>query len=51
MGKVPEYGGRGAPPNFLNQEKTGNTRKLIKKRKGGKIESVQIKISMEIQKK
>jgi hypothetical protein len=30
--------------NYLNLEKTGNARKLIKKRKGGKLESVRIKI-------
>ncbi len=30
--------------NYLNLEKTGNARKLIKKRKGGKVESVRIKI-------
>jgi len=30
--------------NFPNQEKTGDVRKLIKKRKGGRLESVRIKI-------
>src|SRR2546430_14987314 len=30
--------------HFQNQEKTGNVRKLIKKRKGRKLESVRIKI-------
>ena len=30
--------------NFPKQENTGNVRKLIKKRKGGKLESVRIKI-------
>lgn len=30
--------------SFQNQKKTGNTRKLIKKRKGGKLESVRIKV-------
>jgi hypothetical protein len=30
--------------NFQNQEKLGNFRELIKKRKGGKLESVHIKV-------
>ena len=29
-GKVPEYGGRGTPPNFQNLEKAGNSSRLLK---------------------
>jgi len=42
-GKVPEYV-REHHQNFQNQEKTGNASKLLKKRKGGKLESVRIKV-------
>ena len=43
-GKVPEYGGRGAPPKLLKPEKDWLYLQVIKKRKGGKLESVRIKI-------
>ena len=43
-GKVPEYGGRGAPPTLPKPEKNWQCLQVIKKRKGGKLESVRIKI-------
>jgi len=43
-GKVPEYGGRGAPPKLPKPEKDWQCLQVIKKRKGGKLESVRIKI-------
>ncbi len=43
-GKVPEYGGRGAPPKLLKPGKGWQCLQVIKKRKGGKLESVHIKI-------
>jgi hypothetical protein len=43
-GKVPEYGGRGAPPILPKPGKDWQCLQVIKKRKGGKLESVHIKI-------
>src|SRR5882762_2622561 len=43
-GKVPEYGGRGAPPKLPKPGKDWQYLQIIKKRKGGKVESVRIKI-------
>ena len=43
-GKVPEYGGRGAPPTLPKPGKDWQCLKVIKKKKGGKLESVRIKI-------
>jgi len=43
-GKVPEYGGRGAPPKLPQPGKDWQCLQVIKKRKGGKLESVRIKI-------
>jgi hypothetical protein len=43
-GKVPEYGGRGAPPKLPQPRKDWCYAQIIKKRKGGKLESVRIKI-------
>lgn len=43
-GKVPEYGGRGAPPKLPRPGKDWQCLQVIKKRKGGKLESVRIKI-------
>jgi len=43
-GKVPEYGGRGAPPKLPKPGKDWQCLQVIKKRKGGKLESVRIKI-------
>jgi hypothetical protein len=43
-GKVPEYGGRGAPPTLPQPGKDWQCLQVIKKRKGGKLESVRIKI-------
>ena len=43
-GKVPEYGGRGAPPKLPRPGKDWHYVQIIKKRKGGKLESVRIKV-------
>jgi hypothetical protein len=43
-GKVPEYGGRGAPPTLPKPGKDWQCLQVIKKRKGGRLESVRIKI-------
>src|SRR5436309_8083533 len=43
-GKVPEYGGRGAPPKLPKPGKDWQCLQVIKKRKGGKLESIRIKI-------
>jgi len=43
-GKVPEYSGRGAPQKLLKPEKDWQCLQVIKKRKGGKLESVRIKV-------
>ena len=43
-GKVPEYGGRGAPPTRPKPGKDWQFLQVIKKRKGGKLESVRIKV-------
>jgi len=43
-GKVPEYGGRGAPPKLPKPGKDWKCLQVIKKRKGGKLESVRIKV-------
>ena len=43
-GKVPEYSGRGAPPTLPKPGKDWHCLQVIKKRKGGKLESVRIKI-------
>ncbi len=43
-GKVPEYGGRGAPPKLPQPGKDWQCLQVIKKRKGGKLESIHIKI-------
>jgi len=54
-GKVPEYGGRGAPPKLPRPGEDWYYAQIIKKRKGGKLESVRIKIiygdSEEVKKK
>src|SRR5437588_1670686 len=43
-GKVPEYSGRGAPPKVPQLGKDWQYLQVIKKRKGGKLESVRIKV-------
>ena len=43
-GKVPEYGGRGAPPKLPKTGEDWQYLQVIKKRKGGKLQSVHIKI-------
>jgi hypothetical protein len=43
-GKVPEYSGRGAPPTLPKPGKDWQCLQIIKKRKGGKIESVRVKV-------
>ncbi len=43
-GKVPEYGGRGTPPKLPKPGKDWQFLQVIKKRKGGKLESVHIKV-------
>jgi len=43
-GKVPEYCGRGAPPKLPKPGKDWQCLQVIKKRKGGKLESICIKI-------
>jgi len=43
-GKVPEYGGRGAPPTLPKPGKDWQCLQVIKKRKGGKLESIRIKV-------
>src|SRR5256886_262352 len=43
-GKVPEYGGREAPPTLPKPGKDWQCLQVIKKRKGRKLESVRIKI-------
>jgi putative lipoic acid-binding regulatory protein len=43
-GKIPVYGGRGAPPKLPKPEKDWQYLQVIKKRKGGKLESVRIKV-------
>ncbi len=43
-GKVPEYSGQGAPPKLPQPGKDWQYLQVIKKRKGGKLESVRIKI-------
>jgi hypothetical protein len=43
-GKVPEYGGRGAPPKLLKPQKDWQCLQVVKKRKGRKLESVHIKV-------
>jgi|SRR5882757_3555494 len=43
-GKVPEYGGRGAPPKLPRPGEDWYYVQIIKKRKGRKLESVRIKI-------
>ena len=43
-GKVPEYGGRGAPPKLPKPGEDWYYVQIIKKRKGRKLESVRIKI-------
>src|SRR2546429_603059 len=43
-GKVPEYGGRGAPPKLPRPGKDWHYVQIIKKRKGGKLESVRFKV-------
>ena len=43
-GKVPEYCGRGAPPTLPKPGKDWQCLQVIKKRKGGKLESVRIKV-------
>jgi hypothetical protein len=43
-GKVPEYGGRGAPPKLLKPEKDWQCLQVVKKRRGRKLESVRIKV-------
>lgn len=43
-GKIPEYGGRGAPPKLPKHGKDWQCLQVIKKRKGGKLASIRIKI-------
>src|SRR5215472_14877458 len=43
-GKVPEYGGRGAPPTLPKPGKDWQFLQVIKKRKGGKLQSVRVKV-------
>src|SRR5436190_10969046 len=43
-GKVPEYGGRGTPPKLPKPGKDWQCLQVIKKREGGKLESVRIKV-------
>jgi hypothetical protein len=43
-GKVPEYGGRGAPPKLQKPGKDWQCLQVIKKRKGGKLESIHINV-------
>ena len=43
-GKVPAYGGRGAPPKLPKPGEDWYYVQIIKKRKGRKLESVRIKI-------
>jgi hypothetical protein len=43
-GKVPEYCGRGAPPKLQKPGKDWQCLQVVKKRKGGKLESVRIKV-------
>ena len=43
-GKVPAYGGRGAPPTLPRPGEDWYYAQIIKKRKGGKLESVRIKV-------
>jgi hypothetical protein len=43
-GKVPDYGGRGAPPKLPKPGKDWQCLQVIKKRKGRKLESVRIKV-------
>lgn len=43
-GEIPEYGGRGAPPKLPKPGKDWQYLQVIKKRKGGKLESVRIKV-------
>jgi hypothetical protein len=43
-GKVPEYSGRGAPPKLHKPGKDWQYLQVVKKRKGGKLESVRIKV-------
>src|SRR5260370_29947035 len=43
-GKVPEYSGRGAPPTLPKPGKDWQFLQVIKKRKGGKLESLRIKV-------
>src|SRR5712672_3590409 len=43
-GEVPEYSGRGTPPKLLKPGKDWQFLQIIKKRKGGKLESVHIKV-------
>jgi len=43
-GKVPEYSGRGNPPKLPQPGKDWKYLQVIKKRKGGKLESVRIKV-------
>jgi hypothetical protein len=43
-GKIPEYCGRGTPPKLPKPGKDWQCLQVIKKRKGGKLESVRIKI-------
>jgi hypothetical protein len=43
-GKVPEYGGRGTPPKLPKPGKDWQYLQVIKKRKGGKLKRVRIKV-------
>ncbi len=43
-GKVPEYGGRGAPPKLPQLGKDWQYLQVIKERKGGKLASIHIKV-------
>ena len=43
-GKVPEYSGQGVPPKLPKPGKNWHYLQVIKKRKGGKLESVRIKV-------
>lgn len=43
-GKVPEYGGPGAPPKLPKPGEDWHHLQVIKKRKGGKLQSVRLKV-------
>src|SRR5258708_8305620 len=44
-GKVPEYGGRGAPPKLLQPGKDWQSLQIITKSNGEKLERIRIKVT------